>query len=369
MRAALFVAFLLSRNAIAFSPTSTRLHKIDCLYGSSRLHAGINIDDGNKSTNKIRKLIETSESSTDNSMLSPRMARIVLPLSTLLLNPALASAKASSSGGAFDQALKEYFPGSIPSTTVFLRAQSTLRKRQYYPYNTLIATSLPTDEIVNTPTSIVNQIRSKFSEVKDGGVYNLGGLGGIPFAGMTGVSDMLSHAQKDGRVLIIFGPNVGISKDGKVGLVERIGRSELGANETNGAIVKAYKEIISGKGGSSGSDFDLEMDYLVKLIEQMPLKEYSAKGGDDYAIAQITKNLYITIEKLIEKQVSAAISKNGNFWDSVTEVTLMGGIIVNRGHGSGTEGGDDFFKPMMMKTITKGGAEADLYPEVFGDLS
>lgn len=368
MRVALLVSLLWTHKAIALSPTSTPLLKKSCLHSSSRLYADINIDYGSQGANKVRNLFENHQSS--NSMLSPRMARISIPLSTLLLNPTLASAKASSSsGGAFDQALKQYFPGSIPSTTVFLRVQSTLRKRQYYPYNTLIATSLPTDEIVNTSTSIVNQIRSKFSEVKDGGVYNLGGLGGIPFAGMTGVNDMLSHAQKDGRVLIIFGPNVGISKDGKVGLVERIGRSELGANETNGAIVQAYKDIISRKVDSKATEFDLEMDYLVTLLESMPLKEYSSTGGDDYAIAQITKNLYVTIEKLIQKQVDVSISKSSNFWDSVTEVTLMGGIVVNRGHGTGTEGGDDFFKPMMMKTITKAGAEIDLYPEVFGDLS
>jgi len=111
-----------------------------------------------------------------------------------------------------------------------LRVQSTLRKRQYLPYNTLLATSLSSEEIVNTPTSLINLLRTKFSETKDGGVYSLGGLGGIPFAGEAGMDDLLSHAPKDGRVVILFAPQVGISKDGKLERVERIGREEYGAD-------------------------------------------------------------------------------------------------------------------------------------------
>jgi hypothetical protein len=47
---------------------------------------------------------------------------------------------------------------------------------------------------------------------------------------------------------------------------------------------------------------------------------------------------------------------------------MIGGIIINRGHGSGTEGGDDYFQPLSMKTLVKG-TELNLYGEVFGDLS
>ena len=144
----------------------------------------------------------------NDSLISARTARIAMPLAAILslALPKAALAKASSSQ--FDATIKTYFPGSIPSTTVLLRVQSTLRKRQYLPYNTLLATSLSSDEIVNTPASIINLLRNKLSESKDGGVYSLGGLGGIPFTGDAGMDDLLSHAPKDGKIVILFGSQV-----------------------------------------------------------------------------------------------------------------------------------------------------------------
>ena len=143
-----------------------------------------------------------------NPLLSPREARLVLPLLTVLSQTFPQVAQAKSSSPEFENALTTYFPGSIPSTTVLLRVQSTLRKRQYFPYNTLLATSLSSDEVLNTPTSIINLLRNKLSESKDGGVYSLGGLAGIPFAGDAGMDDLLSHAPKDGRIIILFAPQV-----------------------------------------------------------------------------------------------------------------------------------------------------------------
>mmetsp|Transcript_25374 Transcript_25374/g.43322 ORF Transcript_25374/g.43322 Transcript_25374/m.43322 type:complete len:83 (+) Transcript_25374:2-250(+) len=56
-----------------------------------------------------------------------------------------------------------------------------------------------------------------------------------------------------------------------------------------------------------------------------------------------------------------------DFWGGVSEVTLLGGIVVNRGHGEGVSGGEDFYQPLMLKSLTKDG-ESDIYGEVFGDF-
>ena len=181
------------------------------------------------------------------------------------------------------------------------------------------------------------------------------------------MDDFLMHAPIDGKVIIFFGPNVGISKDGVLGKVERIGRSSFGAEAASGVVVRAYEKIMAGKDASS-SGFNLEEDYIISQIKKMPLSEYKSKGGDAYAISKITQNLYDLIAEVIEKEVKGSIAKRSDFWDQVKEVSLVGGIVVNKGHGSGTEGGDDFFQPLMMKTFIKGG-EVDLYGQVFGDLS
>lgn len=296
-------------------------------------------------------------------LVSARVARIIAPVSSLscLLFPSASLAK-SSSGGAFDQSIASFFPGSIPTTTVQLRVLSTLRKREYRQYNTIMGTSLSGDEILNTPTSLVNQLKTKLLEAKDGGVYSLGGLGGIPFAGTAGMADLMSHVPTDGKLVLIYGPNIGINKDGGVGSVERIGKG--GADET--LISRTYHNILAGN-KSTGTGMNFEEDYIIEKMKSMNLKDYDQKG-DNFAIAEVTNKLYALISDLVGKQVESTISSDPNFWSKLTEITLIGGVIVNRGHGSGTDGGDDFFQPLTMKALFKNGV-ADLYDEVFGDLA
>jgi len=67
----------------------------------------------------------------------------------------------------------------------------------------------------------------------------------------------------------------------------------------------------------------------------------------------------------MEDQVFAAVSKPG-FWDKVSEVTLLGGIVINRGHGGGLPGGEDFFQPIQLTALNANG-EMDMFNSVFGD--
>lgn len=331
-------------------------------------------------SNLFSSLSNDVSSSDTESCMTAREARIKAPIQTIIASFITATSAnvatplpsyAKQGTTAFDDSLKQYFPGSLPNNTILLRVQSTLRKRQYLPYNTLIATSLPSEEIMTTPISLVSILRSKLCEAKDGGVYNLGGIAGIPFAGDIGMSDLLSHSPKDGKIVILFGPNVGINKNGKVGQVERIGTEEFGDDEANGVTVRAYYDIVGAPKSSllqGTSGMNLEYDYVVALLKKMPLKEWKDKGGDDYAIAKMTTNLYKIIQELVLEQVNGYVSKNGEkVWSRISEITLLGGITVNRGHGSGTEGGDDFFQPLYMETIVKG-KPTSLFPEVFGDL-
>ena len=69
----------------------------------------------------------------------------------------------------------------------------------------------------------------------------------------------------------------------------------------------------------------------------------------------------------MEDQVFSAAAKPG-FWDKVSEVTLLGGIVINRGHGGGLVGGEDFFQPLQLTAINSSG-EVDMFTQVFGDTS
>lgn len=382
----------------AFSRLSRRLRT--CETGSCRLLLAVGDHDGE--SNDHRLPTRSNNPRQRRHVLSPRTARLKMPLNILLSlqassstltflppEPSHAATASSKSATNFDSSLKEFFPGSIPSSTVLLRVQSTLRKRQYLPYNTILASSIPNEEILSTPISLMSILRNKLCESKDGGIYSLGGLGGIPFAGDRGMEDLFLHAPQDGRIVIVFGPNIGIDKNGVLGQVERIGIEGYGAGtvdgeEANGVVVRAYKDIMKsgkeeGMNASSKSNtatgWNLEYDYIVSLLQKMPLQQWAndkSKGGDDYAIAQMTKEIYGIMEDLIQKMVQRCMTSDDKYTGArVTEVTLMGGIFINRGHGSGTEGGDDYFQPLYMKALDakNGGMETDLYKQVFGDLS
>eukprot|EP00565_Helicotheca_tamesis_P001318 CAMPEP_0185728822 /NCGR_PEP_ID=MMETSP1171-20130828/4227_1 /TAXON_ID=374046 /ORGANISM="Helicotheca tamensis, Strain CCMP826" /LENGTH=376 /DNA_ID=CAMNT_0028397569 /DNA_START=58 /DNA_END=1188 /DNA_ORIENTATION=- len=315
--------------------------------------------------------IQDLENILSDPIMSARSARIVAPLMSLLaLEAGVGGSPANAAPApypyAFDASLSRYFPGSLPNSDIAQRIASTLRKRDYRPYNTLVGSSLCSDEINDTPQSLATDIQKKLVDIKDGGVFNLGGLGGMPFVGTSGFGAFLSHCPNSGKIFILFGPHVGISQEGVVGKVERIGVSK--PSTSCGAAVGAYKAIMAGAdvtATSTSSDFQEE--YIIeKLKEKLgPLADMEGKGGDE-AVAHITKKMFDMVVELMLANVGAAVAKDG-FWNKVTEVSLLGGIVVNRGHGPNAKGGEDYFQPLMFKVLDADG-ETDLYADVFRDL-
>uniref|UniRef100_A0A7S4SSF1 Limiting CO2-inducible protein B/C beta carbonyic anhydrase domain-containing protein n=2 Tax=Ditylum brightwellii TaxID=49249 RepID=A0A7S4SSF1_9STRA len=306
-----------------------------------------------------------------NPLLSARAARITAPLMSLLATGALTVPTAANAEGqqypfAFDASRARYFPGSLPNSDVAQRIASTLRKREYRPYNTLVGSSLCSDEINDTPQSLATDIQKKLVDVKDGGVFNLGGLGGLPFVGTSGFGAFLSHCPNSGKIFILFGPHVGISQEGVVGKVERIGVKK--PSTSCGAAVGAYKALLAGAdvtATSTSSDFQEE--YIIENLKKklLPMSEMEEKGADD-ATAFITKKMFDLVVELMLANISTAVAKDG-FWTKVSEITLLGGIVINRGHGEAARGGEDYFQPLMFKVLNEEG-ESDLYADVFRDL-
>lgn len=325
----------------------------------------------------------------------PLFPRVVRVLASLAWGASWSSWAVSAAAAADDASattyaalLKRYFPGSIPSTTVKLRAVATLRgkERGYFPYNTGLATCLDPDEVGSSPSSVATRLRLALGNAKDGGEYRLGGVGGLPFAGTAGVRDLLRHASP--KTVLLFGPVVGVGGgdvgDGgncRVGALRRVNRD--GVDDAPGVIVRAYRSLsdggkTSGKtsgGGGGGDDFSAQEDYVVqKLLKRLPLDEYRKRdggggggGGDDVALVEIARELHRTTASFLFREIERALT-SGDDHPNVEEVTLLGGIVVARDHGNGAEGGDDWFQPLTARAYGRGGKVTDLYPEIFGDL-
>lgn len=298
-----------------------------------------------------------------------RNARIMAPLSAIAasiapLSTIVAPVAANAASTPFEAGMKKSFPGSLPNSAIALRVASALKDRGYTPTNTLFGSSVCSDEINDTADSIVADLQNK---MQVDGVFNLGGLGGLPFVGITGMGAFLSHCPEAGKVFIVFGPHVGIDAKGTVGTVERIGQD--GPHTSCGAGIGAYKAIMKQPMSDEDVAFigtkDFQEEYIIAKLRDR-LEILRGKDPSDETITYVTNKMYDLVWEMLRGEINAYTTKDG-FWKNTSEVTLLGGIVVNRGHGQGTPGGEDFFQPLMLKTLTQAG-ETDLYGEVFGDF-
>lgn len=356
----------------------------------------------------------------DNAVLEPisRQTRIVSPLSLILatLTGSSSAAEAATkpadrgtqkqqqqtaSSSSFETAIRTYFPGAQPSSVVANRVVTALRHRNYTPTNTLLGSSVCSDEINQTPTSMVPSLERALSSSGAFGIpargsrrgtFQLGGLGGLPFVGTSGMTAFYHHTphlhqqQKQkvggtslaadtsttttGKLVILFGPHVGISESGELGKIVRPGMQEETAS--CGAATAAYQAIsqeasrtkgsIATTRGENGSHFDFQEEYIIDNLKKKlaTLAGKEAKGGDE-TIAFVTKKMYELVWDLIKLEIDAVTAKD-DFWTDVSEITLLGGIIINRN----AKSGEDYFQPLTMKYVNLKG-EQTIFDDVFGN--
>ena len=367
---ALFLLGTVSKYSVtAFTPVSLHQQR---QWTTQRASSSIS----NTQQNTKTGLFAIPDDLINDSMMTARQARIMSPMAALMAyNLQVPKAFAEEeddeeilSSKKFKGAVKKYFPGASTSSDVTLRLARALRDRGYNERNTLLGASLCSDEINDTPVSLINALQSKLLETRDGGVFNLGGLGGLPFVGTSGFGAFTSHCPENGKVVIVFGPHVGVSNDGVVGKVERVGKET--PSTSCGAAVGAYKAISANKippiDSPPGSE-DFQEEFIISnLRTRLSNLVELEKSGNDGAVAYVTDQMYDLVWQIMKGEVEAFTTKKG-FWDKISEVTLLGGIVINRGHGERLEGGDDLFQPLLLTTVAKNG-ETNIYQEVFGDL-
>ena len=245
----------------------------------------------------------------------------------------------------FDETRKVLFPGSLMNSVAALRIESALRytnisesrrkqnldekkRAKYGPKNTLIVALSCSDDATPVADTLTGMLGKDMTNAGVEGVVSLDcGSGGMPSANV--MSDVSAAAKKlsassGGReisVVLIFGPHVGISKEGKVGYVERRVNDE----------------------------------------ETVATSEYAKAGADDRSIADASKQAYKSIKAKVEAQIGA-----GGLGEGISEMTVVGGVTLNRSK-FGKAKGEDAFYPLMAKRIVPDGSTVDIYGGAFGD--
>lgn len=310
------------------------------------------------------------------------------PLATEKLNPAPVPAEPPKLQK-FKEAVEKYFPEALPTSDVAKKVQAALSQRKFTRVNTLFGTSVCPDEINNKPTtSLPGALQNAMTDFS--GVFHLGGLAGLPYMGLNGMKAFLSHCPTNGKVFIVYGPHVGVTDEGVVGRVERLGKASpsLACDTTLNALTEAVarrrgkiarEELTPAERKQSKlSAADRRQEYIVaSLRKSLDLPE-AAKLSREDAPAFATYQMFDLVKEQIMRQLQAclkndAVGSNVATDGNIDEIVLLGGITINRGQLSGSiEPREDYFEPLVFDSYSNLGnfgdlTEAkDLFKPVFG---
>jgi Limiting CO2-inducible proteins B/C beta carbonyic anhydrases len=164
----------------------------------------------------------------------------------------------------------------------------------------------------------------------------MGGLAGFPFAGVTGFGAMAAHIPDGGSCLLVYGPHVGIDKDGNVGKINRKGKGKAGS--CCGSAVAASKYITAvyeGKAEAVGpptDSVDAQQNYVSAAL--LPYGEAVTLAKDP--MVELPFACFEPIDTMMSKIVSKAGKgvKDG-------KIAMLGGLQINTPRGM-----SDYFLPL-----------------------
>lgn len=252
--------------------------------------------------------------------------------------------------------MAKYYPGALGSLTTDKLVSGVLAGRGYNVENTLFATSTCPDEVNSKPRELIDLFKNRWGEN-----FQLGGLGGVPFTGKAGFAAYAHHVPNDGKMLIMFAPHVGVEFGGKVGQLQRVNQKEV--SSACGAAVGAFKAIMKEKQDEQGTAYEVQdgvSDYFDAQINfiKLKLKARIEKVMDaPDAQAFVSYQMYALVREFFIDELLTA----PGIWDYASEITVLGGIMINRNTGG------DRFQPLMLQSRKKEkGTTVDLYSKAFG---
>ena len=213
----------------------------------------------------------------------------------------------------YDTMIKSIFPDAINNNNFQYQVVEALVEKGFVATNTLLTTSLCSDELAKS-------LSDDFVRIY-GSNFNLGGLAGFSFAGITGFQTMCGHIPDNGYCFFLFGPHIGITKDGEIGSVERKGVS------INDICCRSAIEAASYVTGSSSGVVNSNSftDFQQGAVQSLLSPLAGRLQASEYPMLELPYAIYDTQNELVESIISEGISsvKGG--------IAILGGIQINTG--------------------------------------
>lgn len=172
----------------------------------------------------------------------------------------------------------------------------------------LFATSLCCDDI-NVSTDFRRVLTRPFT---------LGGLGGLPYSGLTGMVAYAHHVPDGGDAFIFYGPHIGITDEGELGQMRRPGQQHL--TNSCGALVLALERLNS-VAPILPEQYDLDAQQLLLERSLLPLREATSST---VGITEAVNFTYYNIHNRLLRLIKASRSEF-----NCKRIFLLGGIIIN----------------------------------------
>ena len=227
----------------------------------------------------------------------------------------------------FDQIVRSHFPNAMDAkdTSIHYLGQMQIEHKIDIS-KVLMATSVCSDDINVPSTTFFNVLF---------GPFIMGGLGGLPFAGQTGMTAFAHHIPDEGSAFIFYGPHIGITLDGDLGKMYRPRQEQTG--NSCGALMLALSRLQDSGYKPVMNDDDYQQ---MKLEESLLPYREKVLDSDNQAKA-ITEAAYDIIDKKVHDHIKTCKDEF-----HVDKVTLLGGIIINTDYGL-----DDYFDTRNFEVI------------------
>ena len=213
--------------------------------------------------------------------------------------------------------IQKYFPGAITNTKLI----DHIKQKNLDRDKTHFTLSICCDEINHEKGDLPDLCRELLGEV-----FQMGGLGGIPFAGITGLGATLHHVPENGTLFILYAPHVGISLDGKIGDYNRFGLTPAG--HACGAAIGAYNKLTNLNKYEMSSlcnnnHFDPQFDYISKQLSKH-MDNINSTTDTNLKNTNIASAMYLIIQEWID-QFKIEFKKQHH----IKKLILLGGIVIN----------------------------------------
>ena len=227
----------------------------------------------------------------------------------------------------YDTIVKDFFPNAMDAKDTSIHYLGRMQIEHKIDISkVLMATSVCSDDINIPSTTFFNVLF---------GPFIMGGLGGLPFSGQTGMTAFAHHIPDEGSAFIFYGPHIGITLDGDLGKMYRPRQEQTG--NSCGALMLALSRLQDADYRPTINDDDYQQ---MKLEESLlPYREKILESNNQQKA--ITEATYEIINKKIYEHIKTCKDEF-----PVDTVTVLGGIIINTDYGL-----DDYFDPRNFEVI------------------